>query len=180
MPTLGAKDYSCAVSSHGQVFTDPWEKFFFLAASPLVTSACDRHRIIQKQARKKSLVPRISKLCKLQKQTISFDDQQVFRNFSFYIFSRRTIYFISTQADKIQFLSAKLTRASLFSFVSLFSRHVFSCRHCCDNNRVTSARWMWHQIRNGFGSHWACVLEPPSARRPSVLWEMQVRRTKVP
>lgn len=88
-------------------------------------------------------------------------------------------YISSTQADKIQFLSAKLTRASLFSFVSLFNRHVFSCRHCCHNNRVTSARWMWHQIRNGFGSHWACVLEPPSARRPSVLWEMQVRRTKV-
>ena len=45
----------------------------------------------------------------------------------------------STQADKIQFLSAKRTRASLFYFVSLFNRHVFSCRHCCHNNRVKSA-----------------------------------------
>ena len=44
------------------------KSFFFLAALPVVTSACDRHRTIQQQARKKSLVPRVSKLCNLQKQ----------------------------------------------------------------------------------------------------------------
>lgn len=184
MPTLGAKDYSCAVSSYGQVFTDPWEKFFFF--SPLRRSwrrpATDTEPSNPATSEKKisgTQGKQAVQLAETGQGRLALTTNKRFE-ISAFISSHVEQFISSTQADKIQFLSSKLTRASWFSFVSLFNRHVFSCRHCCHNNRVTSARWVWHQIRSGFGSHWTCVLEPPSARRPSVLWEMQVRRTKVP
>lgn len=67
MPTLGAKDYSCAVSSYGQVFTDPWEKFFShrFAACDVGLRPSPNHPAASE---KKYLVPRVSKLCNLQKQ----------------------------------------------------------------------------------------------------------------
>lgn len=144
MPTLGAKDYSCAVSCYGQVFTDKFllKSFFFLAASPLMTSACDRHRTIQQQARKKSLVPRVSNAVQLAETgqgRLALMTNKRFEISAFMSFHVEQ-FISSTQADKNQFLSAKLIRACSFYFVSLFNRHVSSCRHCCHNNWLTSAR----------------------------------------
>ena len=117
------------------------EKSFFLTASPLVTSACDRHRTIQQQARKISGTKgkQAVQLAETGQGRLALTTNKRFEISAFISFHVEQ-YISSTQADKTQFLSAKLTRASLFSFVSLFNRHVFSCRHCCHNNRVTSAR----------------------------------------
>ena len=52
--TLGASGFSCAVSRSGQVLKiDPREKFF-LAASPLVSSACGRRHEAPRRTRKKT------------------------------------------------------------------------------------------------------------------------------
>ena len=66
--TLGARDFSCAVSGFCQVLKSDSREKFFLAASPLVSSAEGWRRVGLRPTKllvtreKKSLVPRVEKL----------------------------------------------------------------------------------------------------------------------
>lgn len=116
-PTLGANDYSCAVSCHGQVFTDTWEKFFSrrFAARDVGLRPSPNHPAASEKKISGTQGKQCSATCRNRPGTISFDDQQAFEISAFISFHVEQ-FISSTQADKIQFLSAKLTRASLFYF----------------------------------------------------------------
>lgn len=121
MPTLGAKDQdSCAVSGYGQVFTDPREKFFF----SLVTSACDRHRSVQLQARNKTCGTQGKQLAETGQGRLALKSNKRFEISPFISFHVEQ-FISSTQEDKFNFCLRSLLVLLCF-ILFLYSTEMFS------------------------------------------------------